>query len=99
MGGGSTVARVVPFLPGALPPSPFQTAHLTEISHGYMRDDKQTTVVLSQPGTPAGGTPVSFALSTPTFKLGTPLIPPTPAKALMGVSTGTPVVENQGQKK
>ena len=76
-----------------------KAAEKQRISHGYMRDDKQTTVVLSQPGTPAGGTPVSFALSTPTFKLGTPLIPPTPAKALMGVSTGTPVVENQGQKK
>ena len=52
------------------------------IDRGYMREEKET-IITSQ-----AGTPVTFALSTPSFTL--PTGNATPAKALMGASSGTP---------
>jgi hypothetical protein len=52
------------------------------VDRGYMREEKES-VITSQ-----AGTPVTFALTTPIFTL--PTGNATPAKALMGTSSGTP---------
>ena len=64
-------------------------AQKNTVDRGYMREEKEI-VITSQ-----AGTPVTFALTSPSFTL--PTGNATPAKALMGVSSGTPSKTSNAQ--
>jgi hypothetical protein len=59
------------------------------VDRGYMREEKEIAI------TSQAGTPVTFALTTPSFTL--PTGNATPAKALMGASSGTPSKTSNAQ--